>query len=117
MSALLAMSAIYVFSTLALGLFISTISDTQQQAMMTSTFFFLTPMIYRVLQRRLAEPGLPGEEAAALACGLGRPVRRTLGRIGLVAYLTRVAGTVVWLYVLLAIIAWRGSRTCTSAAS
>jgi ABC-2 type transport system permease protein len=43
---LLAMCFIYVFSTLALGLFISTISDTQQQAMMTSTFFFLTPMIY-----------------------------------------------------------------------
>jgi ABC-2 type transport system permease protein len=43
---LLSMSAIYVFSTLALGLFISTISDTQQQAMMTSTFFFLTPMLY-----------------------------------------------------------------------
>ena len=33
-------------SGLALGLFISTISDTQQQAMMTATFFFLTPMIY-----------------------------------------------------------------------
>jgi ABC-2 type transport system permease protein len=30
----------------ALGLFISTISETQQQAMMTATFFFLTPMIY-----------------------------------------------------------------------
>ncbi len=43
---LLAMSLIYVLSTLALGLFISTISDTQQQAMMTATFFFLTPMIY-----------------------------------------------------------------------
>jgi ABC-2 type transport system permease protein len=43
---LVAMSAIYVFSTLALGLFISTISETQQQAMMTSTFFFLTPMLY-----------------------------------------------------------------------
>ncbi len=43
---LFAMCGLYVFSTLALGLFISTISDTQQQAMMTSTFFFLTPMIY-----------------------------------------------------------------------
>jgi len=43
---LLSMSLIYVLSTLALGLFISTISETQQQAMMTSTFFFLTPMIY-----------------------------------------------------------------------
>ena len=31
---------------LGLGLFISTISNTQQQAMMTSTFFFLTPMMY-----------------------------------------------------------------------
>ena len=43
---LFAMCFLYVFSTLALGLFISTISETQQQAMMTSTFFFLTPMIY-----------------------------------------------------------------------
>jgi ABC-2 type transport system permease protein len=43
---LLAMSLIYVLCTLALGLFISTVSDTQQQAMMTATFFFLTPMIY-----------------------------------------------------------------------
>jgi ABC-2 type transport system permease protein len=43
---LLAMSLLYVFCTLSLGLLISTISDTQQQAMMTATFFFLTPMIY-----------------------------------------------------------------------
>ena len=43
---LLAMSLLYVMCTLALGLFISTISETQQQAMMTATFFFLTPMIY-----------------------------------------------------------------------
>jgi ABC-2 type transport system permease protein len=43
---LLSMSLLYVICTLGLGLFISTISDTQQQAMMTATFFFLTPMIY-----------------------------------------------------------------------
>jgi ABC-2 type transport system permease protein len=43
---LLTVSVLYVFCTLALGLFISTVSDTQQQAMMTATFFFLTPMIY-----------------------------------------------------------------------
>ena len=43
---LFAMSLLYVLCTLSLGLFISTISDTQQQAMMTATFFFLTPMIY-----------------------------------------------------------------------
>lgn len=43
---LIAMSLVYVLCTLALGLFISTISETQQQAMMTATFFFLTPMIY-----------------------------------------------------------------------
>jgi drug efflux transport system permease protein len=43
---LFSMSVIYVLCTLALGLFISTISNTQQQAMMTATFFFLTPMIY-----------------------------------------------------------------------
>lgn len=39
-------SAIYLLSTLGLGLFVSTISQTQQQASMTATFFFLTPMIY-----------------------------------------------------------------------
>jgi ABC-2 type transport system permease protein len=43
---LFAMSLVYLLSTLGLGLFISTISATQQQAMMTATFFFLTPMIY-----------------------------------------------------------------------
>jgi ABC-2 type transport system permease protein len=43
---LLALSLVYVLCTLGLGLFISTISETQQQAMMTATFFFLTPMIY-----------------------------------------------------------------------
>jgi ABC-2 type transport system permease protein len=43
---LFATSCIYLLTTLGLGLFVSTISDTQQQAMMTSTFFFLTPMLY-----------------------------------------------------------------------
>ena len=43
---LFSMSLLYVLCTLSLGLFISTISNTQQQAMMTATFFFLTPMIY-----------------------------------------------------------------------
>jgi ABC-2 type transport system permease protein len=43
---LLGTSMLYVICTLGLGLLISTISDTQQQAMMTATFFFLTPMIY-----------------------------------------------------------------------
>jgi ABC-2 type transport system permease protein len=39
-------SLIYLLCTLGLGLFVSTISSTQQQAMMTSTFFFLIPMVY-----------------------------------------------------------------------
>jgi ABC-2 type transport system permease protein len=43
---LLAMSCVYLLTTLGLGLFISTIAHTQQQAMMTSTFFFMTPMLY-----------------------------------------------------------------------
>lgn len=43
---LLALSIVFLFSTLGLGLFVSTISSTQQQAMMTTIFFFLTPMIY-----------------------------------------------------------------------
>ena len=40
------MSSIYLLTALGLGLFVSTISQTQQQAMMTTTFFFLIPMIY-----------------------------------------------------------------------
>ena len=43
---LVVLSGLYVLCTLALGLFVSTTSDTQQQAMMTSVFFFIMPMIY-----------------------------------------------------------------------
>ena len=43
---LLGASVIYLGCTLGLGLFVSTISATQQQAMMTATFFFLVPMMY-----------------------------------------------------------------------
>jgi ABC-2 type transport system permease protein len=43
---LLVMCLVYLLTTLGLGLFVSTVSDTQQQAMMTTTFFFLMPMIY-----------------------------------------------------------------------
>ena len=42
---LFAMTLVYLLSTLGLGLFVSTISSTQQQAMMTSVFFFLLPMV------------------------------------------------------------------------
>jgi ABC-2 type transport system permease protein len=43
---LFAMTALYLLSTLGLGLFVSTISSTQQQAMMTAAFFFMTPMVF-----------------------------------------------------------------------
>jgi ABC-2 type transport system permease protein len=43
---LLAASMVYLLCTFGLGLFVSTISATQQQAMLTSTFFFLVPMVY-----------------------------------------------------------------------
>jgi ABC-2 type transport system permease protein len=43
---LLALTVVYLLTTLGLGLFVSTISSTQQQAMMTTMFLFLTPMIY-----------------------------------------------------------------------
>ena len=43
---LFGLTGVYLLSTLGLGLFVSTISSTQQQAMMTTIFFFLTPMIY-----------------------------------------------------------------------
>jgi|KBSSwiS6_1023812.scaffolds.fasta_scaffold05379_2 ABC-2 type transport system permease protein len=42
---LFAMTLVYLLSTLGLGLFVSTISSTQQQAMMTAVFFFLMPMV------------------------------------------------------------------------
>jgi ABC-2 type transport system permease protein len=43
---LFGMCLIYLLTTLGLGLFVSTISRTQQQAMMTAIFFFLMPMLY-----------------------------------------------------------------------
>jgi ABC-2 type transport system permease protein len=43
---LLTMCLIYLLTTLGLGLFVSTISATQQQAMMTASFFFLIPMVF-----------------------------------------------------------------------
>ena len=43
---LVGMCLVYLLSTLGLGLFVSTISRTQQQAMMTTSFFFLLPMIF-----------------------------------------------------------------------
>ena len=43
---LLLMCIVYLLSTLGLGLFVSTISGTQQQAMMTASFFFLIPMVF-----------------------------------------------------------------------
>jgi ABC-2 type transport system permease protein len=43
---LIAMCFVYLLTTLGLGLFVSTISKTQQQAMMTSSFFFMIPMVF-----------------------------------------------------------------------
>jgi ABC-2 type transport system permease protein len=43
---LLVMCGVYLLTTLGLGLFVSTISSTQQQAMMTASFFFLIPMVF-----------------------------------------------------------------------
>jgi ABC-2 type transport system permease protein len=43
---LLGTTVIYLLTALGLGLFVSTVSSTQQQAMMTSMFFFLMPMMY-----------------------------------------------------------------------
>lgn len=43
---LLLMSLIYLMTTLGIGLFVSTISSTQYQAMITSSFFFLLPMVF-----------------------------------------------------------------------
>lgn len=43
---LFAMCLVYLMSTLGLGLFVSSISSTQQQAMLTTVFLFMMPMIY-----------------------------------------------------------------------
>ncbi len=43
---LFGMSIIFLATTLGLGLFISSVSQTQQQAMMTSVFFLMLPMIF-----------------------------------------------------------------------
>ncbi len=43
---LFALSALFILTTLGLGLFVSTISHTQQQAMMTAQFFVFFPMLF-----------------------------------------------------------------------
>ncbi len=43
---LIVLSGFFLLTTLGLGLFVSTISRTQQQAMMISQFFILMPMMY-----------------------------------------------------------------------
>lgn len=43
---LFAMTMVYLLTTLGLGLFVSTVSSTQQQAMITAVFFFAMPMLY-----------------------------------------------------------------------
>ena len=43
---LLALSLAFILTTLGLGLFVSTVSATQQEAMMTSMFFVMMPMMY-----------------------------------------------------------------------
>ena len=43
---LFGLGGLFVLVTLALGLFVSTVARTQQQAMMTTTFFVMVPMIY-----------------------------------------------------------------------
>ncbi len=43
---LLVMSTIYLATTLGLGLLISTVSENQQQAMMTAVFFVMVPMVF-----------------------------------------------------------------------
>ena len=43
---LVLMCLIYLLTALGLGLFVSTISNTQQQAMMTTAFFLLLPMVF-----------------------------------------------------------------------
>ena len=43
---LIGLTGFFLLTTMGLGLFVSTISHTQQQAMMVSQFFFLQPMMY-----------------------------------------------------------------------
>jgi len=43
---LIGSSVVYLVCTFGLGLFISTVSSTQQQAMMTAVFFVIIPMMY-----------------------------------------------------------------------
>lgn len=43
---LYALMSLFIVNTLAIGLFVSTISRTQQQAMLTTIFFFMLPMMF-----------------------------------------------------------------------
>lgn len=52
-------SALFILSTLGIGLFLSTISDTQQQAMMSSFFFFMPAFMLSGFNFPIANMPLP----------------------------------------------------------
>jgi ABC-2 type transport system permease protein len=109
---LLGSSLIYLLCTFGLGLFISTISSTQQQAMMTSVFFFIIPMMYLsgfiFPIENMPEPIqwitylIPLRYFLVIVRGI------FLKGIGLEVLWPQLTALVIWGLVVLALAVWRG---------
>jgi ABC-2 type transport system permease protein len=109
------MSLLFLVNTLGLGLFVSTISDNQQQAMMSAVFFFVVPLIY------LSGFVFPIDNMPAAIRPIAYAIPLTyylvilrgifLKGVGIAALWPQALGLAVWGATILALATWRSRKT------
>ncbi len=109
------MSLLFLVNTLGLGLFVSTISDNQQQAMMSAVFFFVVPLMY------LSGFVFPIDNMPAVIRPIAYAIPLTyylvilrgifLKGVGIAALWPQALGLAVWGATILALATWRSRKT------
>ena len=109
------MSLLFLVNTLGLGLFVSTISNNQQQAMMSAVFFFVVPLMY------LSGFVFPIDNMPAVIQPVAYVIPLTyflvilrgifLKGVGIAALWPQALGLVVWGTTILALATWRSRKT------
>jgi ABC-2 type transport system permease protein len=109
------MSLLFLVNTLGLGLFVSTISDNQQQAMMSAVFFFVVPLMY------LSGFVFPIDNMPAVIRPIAYAIPLTyylvilrgifLKGVGMAALWPQALGLAIWGATILALATWRSKKT------
>jgi ABC-2 type transport system permease protein len=109
------MSLLFLVNTLGLGLFVSTLSDNQQQAMMSAVFFFVVPLMY------LSGFIFPIENMPAVIQPISYAIPLTyylvilrgifLQGVGLSVLWPQAVGLAAWGVTILALATWRSRKT------